>query len=192
MHNSGPNSHVGNGNGTPALPLFRAEAMAARQNNQGDILLIRPFSLLFLSWLGVGITLALLCFLIFGRYAPRTRVMATITSAKQSAFSVSLQDFAGESSQIAPGRQLFVRCTGCSSFVPADVTSVSAASSVTNCSGPDCSQLQKPQSPASSISVSLVLEGTAPARLAVGSRLEIEVSHPSRRLIRWLLDKPEF
>lgn len=189
MHNSGPNSHPENGNGTPALPLFRAEAMAARQSNQGDILLIRPFSLLFLSCLGIGITLALLCFLIFGRYAPRTRVMATITSAKQSAFSVRLQDFAGDSSQIAPGRQIFVRCTGCSSFVPAEVTSVSAASSASNCSGPDCSQ--KPQSPASSISVSLHLEGTAPVRLSVGAQLEIEISRPSRRLIRWLLDKPE-
>ncbi len=188
MHNSGPNSHPENGNGTPALPLFRAEAMAARQSNQGDILLIRPFSLLFLSCLGIGITLALLCFLIFGRYAPRTRVMATITSAKQSAFSMRLQDFAGDSSQIAPGRQIFVRCTGCSSFVPAEVTSISTASSARNCSGPDCSAKQLP---ATSISVSLHFEGTAPAPLAVGSRLEIEISRPSRRLIRWLLDKPE-
>lgn len=188
MHNSGPNSHPENGNGTPALPLFRAEAMAARQSNQGDILLIRPFSLLFLSCLGIGITLALLCFLIFGRYAPRTRVMATITSAKQSAFSVRLQDFAGDSSQIAPGRQIFVRCTGCSSFVPAEVTSISAASSASNCSDPDCSAKKLP---APSISVSLHLEGTAPVRLGVGARLEIEISRPSRRLIRWLLDKPE-
>src|SRR6266852_6922931 len=60
---------------TKPLPLFRPEALAAQQQKfYGQIVLIRPFSLVFLGWLGVAIAVATLVFLVLGSYTEKARV----------------------------------------------------------------------------------------------------------------------
>jgi hypothetical protein len=57
------------------LPLFRAEALAAQQQKfYGEILLLRPFSLTLLVWLGIGISAAVLGFLLLGTYTEKAHI----------------------------------------------------------------------------------------------------------------------
>ena len=57
------------------LPLFRPEAIAALQQKfYGEIILVRPFSLMLLCWFALGITAAVLGFLFLGQYTERARV----------------------------------------------------------------------------------------------------------------------
>src|SRR3954469_12096380 len=66
----------------PPLPLFRPEAIAALQQKfYGEIILIRPFSLMLLCWFALGITAAVLGFLFLGQYTERARVPGIITTA---------------------------------------------------------------------------------------------------------------
>src|SRR6516164_4819152 len=92
------------------LPLFRAEALAARQYKfYGEILLIRPLSLTLLIWLGIGISAAVLGFLLLGTYAEKAYV---------SGFSLR-----GEADLFIPaqmvkflrlGQSIQIRCRSCS------------------------------------------------------------------------------
>src|SRR5215472_7544483 len=61
------------------LPLFRAEALAAQQHKfYGEILLIRPLSLTLLIWLGIGISAAVLGFLLLGTYTEKAHVSGVL------------------------------------------------------------------------------------------------------------------
>jgi hypothetical protein len=62
------------------LPLFRREALAAQDRTHGEILLIRPFSLMFFTWLLLGIAAAGIGFLVAGHYDETARVSASLTS----------------------------------------------------------------------------------------------------------------
>src|SRR5947199_8974239 len=67
------------------LPLFRPEAIAALQQKfYGEIILIRPFSLMLLCWFALGITAAVLGFLFLGQYTERARVPGVITATAAS------------------------------------------------------------------------------------------------------------
>src|SRR5215467_16350299 len=62
------------------LPLFRPEAIAALQQKfYGEIILIRPFSLMLLCWFALGISAAVLGFLFLGQYTERARVPGVMT-----------------------------------------------------------------------------------------------------------------
>jgi hypothetical protein len=48
----------------PPLPLFRPEVIAAQERQYGDVLRIRPFSVLFFAWLiTVATAVALISFI---------------------------------------------------------------------------------------------------------------------------------
>ena len=62
------------------LPLFRPEALAAREKLQGEILSIRPFSLpAFLGLVG-GVVTCARGFLLFSQYEPSATVSGAISS----------------------------------------------------------------------------------------------------------------
>jgi len=103
------------------LPLFRPEAIAALQQKfYGEIILIRPFSLMLLCWFALGITVAVLGFLFLGQYTERARVPGVITISRVSGMSAGAPQMAAE--LYVPGRwigrlhaggRLFLRGDSC-------------------------------------------------------------------------------
>ena len=82
MERSSVESHSDHGE---PLPLFRPEAIAALQQKfYGEIILVRPFSLMLLCWFALGITAAVLGFLFLGQYTERARVPGVITASAVS------------------------------------------------------------------------------------------------------------
>jgi hypothetical protein len=71
------------------LPLFRPEALAAQETMHGDVLRIRPLSLVFFLSLAAALGAALLIYLITGRYH-KTAVVADSLSQTNSAQSMAL------------------------------------------------------------------------------------------------------
>ena len=69
-------------NPSEPLPLFRPEAIAALQQKfYGEIILVRPFSLMLLCWFALGITAAVMGFLLLGQYTERARVPGVIAAS---------------------------------------------------------------------------------------------------------------
>src|SRR5579864_8892022 len=112
----------GHRNDSEPLPLFRPEAIAALQQKfYGEIILVRPFSLMLLCWFALGITAAVLGFLFLGQYTERARVPGII-----SASSLSNQGSIGTGTaaefyvpaslrdRLHVGAQLTLRCDSCS------------------------------------------------------------------------------
>jgi hypothetical protein len=109
-------------NHSEPLPLFRPEAIAALQQKfYGEIILVRPFSLMLLCWFALGITAAILGFLFLGQYTERARVPGVITA---SGVSYSGASGAGTQAELyLPGNlldrlhvgtHLTLRCDSCS------------------------------------------------------------------------------
>lgn len=48
----------------PILPLFRPEAMAEQERMHGDVLRIRPLSLVFFAWLAAAAAAGMLIYLL--------------------------------------------------------------------------------------------------------------------------------
>lgn len=118
------------------LPLFRPEALAAQQQKfYGEILLIRPLSLTLFAWLGVGLTAAVVAFLLLGHYTERIHVSGIILSSQStnSATSTSseadLYVPAGAMKFVHAGETVFLRTSGNTQSrpAPAVVTEVSKA-----------------------------------------------------------------
>src|SRR5258708_32012451 len=109
-------------NGIKPLPLFRPEALAAQQHKfYGQIVLIRPFSLLFLGWLGFAIAASAMAFIFLGHYTEKARVPGILLAGRHSATSAatlpSTADFYVPSRWMAklhPGDMISLRCQTCS------------------------------------------------------------------------------
>jgi len=104
-------------NPSEPLPLFRPEAIAALQQKfYGEIILVRPFSLMLLCWFALGITAAVLGFLFLGQYTERARVPGLVSAS-------SLSDPVGSGAEfyvpgnlrdrLHVGSQLTLRCDLC-------------------------------------------------------------------------------
>src|SRR5215472_12237332 len=90
-------------NHSEPLPLFCPEAIAALQQKfYGEIILIRPFSLMLLCWFALGITAAVLGFLFLGQYTERARVPGVMTINRVSGMSAGAPQMAAE--LYVPGR----------------------------------------------------------------------------------------
>jgi hypothetical protein len=109
-------------NSVKPLPLFRPEALAAvQQKFHGEIILVRPFSLMLLGWFGVGITAAVLGFLLLGQYTERVRVPGTLTKSHAADSGASSSNLTAEFyvpvawiGQLHRGSKLSLRCEFCS------------------------------------------------------------------------------
>jgi hypothetical protein len=71
---------------TPAqpLPLFRPEALAAQETIHGEVLRIRPLSLVFFLWLGAALGAAALIYLLAGHNSEKTRQSLLHTNSARS------------------------------------------------------------------------------------------------------------
>jgi len=163
---------------TAPLPLFRAEALAARQQNaQGEILLIRPFSLVFLCWLGVTVAATALGFLFLGHAPENLRIAGTIASSPepQAVFHVP----ESQRQMFQPGRDLLVRCASCTQPLTGRIISVSHnTSSEMGQSGPT--------RPYSTVTVALPQQ----EQMRPGAGVEAEIQLGRKSLIAWLFEKP--
>ncbi len=98
------------------LPLFRPEAIAALQQKfYGEIILIRPFSLMLLCWFALGITAAVLGFLFLGQYTERARVPGVITVSGVSSPQMAAELYVPGRwiGRLHAGSRLFLRCDSC-------------------------------------------------------------------------------
>ena len=102
-------------NSDEPLPLFRPEAVAAQQQKfYGEIVLIRPFSLLLLSWFAIGITASVAAFLLLGHYTERVHVSGIIASASAENLEASFFVPGRLIGRLHPGNQLTLSCGACS------------------------------------------------------------------------------
>jgi hypothetical protein len=104
-----------------SLPLFRPEAVIAQQQKfYGEIILIRPLSLMLLSWFALGITAAVFGFLFLGHYTERAHVSGVIAAspaANSSAAKIleaSLFVPGRLIERLHPGSQFTLHCETCS------------------------------------------------------------------------------
>lgn len=118
MERSSVESHSNHGE---PLPLFRPEAIAALQQKfYGEIILVRPFSLMLLCWFALGITAAVLGFLFLGQYTDKARVPGIISASSLSSPGVSGTGPGAEFyipgnllDRLHVGAQLALRCDSC-------------------------------------------------------------------------------
>jgi hypothetical protein len=180
-------------NSVEPLPLFRPEALAATQQKfYGEIILIRPFSLILLGWFGAGIAAAVLGFLLLGQYTERAHVPGMIIGhapGLQAEFYVP----GGWVGRLHPGAQVAMHCVTCSpQFLqqPGIVLEVPEA----------------PLSPAELLKMDLGLAGPVykiivslspqPARISqlnpsphAGMRVEADIPLGRKPLIRWFFER---
>ncbi|HWF05658.1 MAG TPA: hypothetical protein VHA06_18375 [Candidatus Angelobacter sp.] len=103
------------------LPLFRPEAVLAQQQKfYGEIVLIRPLSLMLLSWFTLGITAAVFGFLFLGHYTERAHVSGVIAlspaadSPAAKVLEASLFVPGRLIGRLHPGSQFTLHCEACS------------------------------------------------------------------------------
>jgi hypothetical protein len=160
------------------LPLFRAEALAARQQRtQGDILLVRPLSLAFLSWLGVAIAALAIVYLFLGHYTPSQRIEGTVM--RVAGASSSLLEAAFDLPQpkvqtLRQGQGVLIRCTTCIGPLPGTIVGVS--------------QILPDSSNSIHFAISIALPHGQP--LPAGTKVQAEIQLEKKPLIAWLLEKP--
>lgn len=195
-------------NSVEPLPLFRPEALAAQQQKfYGEIILIRPFSLLLLSWFAVGITSAVLGFLLLGHYTERAHVsgvLAVSPAANASASAENLEAFffvpGRLVGQLHPGSQLTLRCAACSAPFSQQTGTVLEVPDAPL--GPaELSQMNLNRSgqiykvPIYRIKVSLPPQAALVSQLNLspqtGMSVEAEIPLGRKPLIRWFFERSE-
>jgi len=108
-------------NGVKPLPLFRPEALEhQQQKSYGQIILIRPLSLVVLTWLAVAIVAAVAGFLAFGHYTEKVHLSGSMLVAHGNAVSSTGANLQAELyvpgrwlSQVQPGTRLSLHCPAC-------------------------------------------------------------------------------
>lgn len=180
------------------LPLFRPEALAARNNFHGEALFIRPFSWVFLCWLAACITAATIGFLLAAHYTPTARVLGKISSTQAIGAAGEQQlkaNFYLEQNRpfrVQAGTRVLLRCSGCSkpSAISGVVTGISTVSP-SDSSG--STNLARP-GPVREVTVALppLNSPLASNGFAPGATLEAEFPLPRRPLIDWLIRRQAF
>ena len=200
-------------NSVEPLPLFRPEALAAQQQKfYGEIILIRPFSLLLLSWFAVGITSAVLGFLLLGHYTERAHVSGVLAVSPAANANGSAKDLEAFFfvpgrliSRLHPGSQLTLRCTDCSA--PFSLQTVTVLEVADTPLGPaELSQLNLNQSgpiykvpvyriPIYRIKVSFPPQAALVSQInsspQTGMSVEAEIPLGRKPLIRWFFERSE-
>jgi hypothetical protein len=196
-------------NGAEPLPLFRPEALAAQQQKfHGEIILIRPFSLMLLGWFAIGISAAILGFFFLGQYTAKAHVPGVmISQTAGSSSSAGLEaDFYVPSSLITrlrPGNQLTFRCEECSAPFAQQVGTVLEVPAAPL--GPDelsrmdlalagaADKTMAYKAPVYKIKVSLPPLAARASQLnpspQMGTRLEADIPLGRKPLIKWFFDR---
>lgn len=161
------------------LPLFRAEALAAQQHKfYGDILLIRPFSLTLLIWLGIGMSAAVLGFLLLGTYTEKAHVSGVLlpktgTGDTQADLFLLPQVV----KFVRPGQSVQIHCQSCSQIeAPNRTGTVEEVSS--SAQGSMCR-------------VRLILARAEDQPFPEGARLEATLPLGRKPLLKWLFERSD-
>lgn len=168
-----------------ALPLFRPEALAERQQKfYGEILLIRPFSLTFFAVLGTAIAAAVLGFLLLGHYTERIHVVGTVgTSEHEAELYVPQPGLA----LVHPGDRIVVRCRACT--LPSNAAQNATITQISSTAiSPEEASTQlhiTTQDAMYKIVVVLSAEAAPPG----GTRVEADLPVRRRPLLQWLFGK---
>jgi len=198
-------------NGVKPLPLFRPEVLAAQQHKfYGQIVLIRPFSLMFLGWIGAAIAACAMAFLVLGRYTEKVRVpgiLAVRSGTTSSDGPPRTGDFYVPirwRALIHPGDRVLLRCQACpdelressgtvQQISSAPLNSVEGATraniSITEPSYKVTVSLTPPaaQTSPTQISQTQVAQVNAPSQTAV--QMEAEIPLGRKPFIQWLFER---
>jgi hypothetical protein len=178
------------------LPLFRAEALAARQKIQGEALFIRPFSPKFFVLLIASLASAVLVFLFMAHFEPRATVSGSLSLVPRRGGNSAQPVMEGVfyirqrlALKVRPGSVIPVRCESSSSasFQPATVTRVESTE------GPrHNASVPEPVISGTTYRITVAVSRlnslpSGRARLQPGTKLEAEFPLERRPLIRWLI-----
>ena len=173
-----------------SLPLFRAEALAARQKIQGEALFIRPFSFVFFLALIVCLAIVSLGFLLLANFQPRVTVSGALAPASghsQSGLEASFNVPQELALNVRPGLIVPIRCQSCgpSGSQSGTVTRVEPLRDAPlNTSSSDAGASGNPYR----ITVAVTPFNPLPdADHWQGAKLEAEFPLQSRPLIHWLI-----
>lgn len=186
---------INNAESSQPLPLFRAEALAAREKLQGEILSIRPFASSEFLVLVAGVFACVLGFLLLAPYAPRATVSGSISSITTNTASA-----AGASSQarfyapgkwmqnIHPGARLTVHWPLSSSRASLSGIVVGVRPAESPVAGAALPHLARPGNLYEvTVAISLNSLPAKADRLRPGAKLEAEFPLERRPLLRWLI-----
>jgi hypothetical protein len=201
MHMPGENQSTrAHHNGVKPLPLFRPEALEhQQQKSYGEIILIRPLSLMLLTWLSLAIVAVALAFLALGHYTEKVRVAGSMVSEPgvpgSSAAGLRAELYVPGRSLpfFAPGRQVVVRCRSCPAQF-AEQTGTVLGISDAPLDPAEVLPAGLPSSgPAYKITVSLPPPVAQIAELSrppqAGMRVEAEIPLGRKPLIRWFFER---
>lgn len=186
--------------GNPS-PLFRPEAVAALQHKfYGEIILVRPFSLMLLCWFALGITAAVLGFLFVGQYTESTHVPGVITvpgpavpDAPQAKLRAEVYVPGRLLSRLHPGAKLSLRCDSCSAQFAQQVGTVLEVSQAPLGPAEIAQANLSMAGPVYKIAVSLPPQAAQIVQLnpssQTGVRVEAEIPLGHQPLIKWFFER---
>jgi len=182
------------------LPLFRAEALAAQQHKfYGEILLIRPLSLTLLIWLGIGISAAVLGFLLLGTYTEKAHVSGVLLPREADSRPTDLRQAdlflpAQTVTFVRLGQSIRIHCRSCSQNEAQTGTATVKTGTVEEISksvlSPDelLAQLNT-ASQGPMYRVRLILPGDEGEPFPEGARLEATLPLGRKPLLNWLFER---
>ena len=187
-------------NGVQPLPLFRPEALAyQQQKSYGEIILIRPLSLVVLTWLAVAIVAASVGFLAFGHYTEKVRLSGSMLVAPSSAVNPVEGNLQAELyvpgrwlREVQPGTRLSLHCQSCPPQFAEQTGTVSGISDAP-LDSPEVSPGSRLPGPKYKVTVSLSpqtaqgLELSHPPQTGLGVEAEIPLGR--KPLIKWFFER---
>jgi hypothetical protein len=186
--------------GNPS-PLFRPEAVAALQQKfYGEIILVRPFSLMLLCWFALGITAAVLGFLFIGQYTETTRVPGVLTVSGPAVPNTPQTRSRAEVyvpgrllGRLHTGTQLSLRCDSCSAQFIHQVGTVLEVPQAPLDPAEIAQANLSMAGPVYKITVSLPPQATQIVQLnpspQTGVRVEAEIPLGRKPLIKWFFER---
>jgi hypothetical protein len=172
---------------TPRAPssLFRQEALDNQEQKlHGDILLIRPFSLAFLAWLGTGLTALAVAVLIWGEYTDQARV-AGVVKASSGRVEASMDVPGRLVAHLHAGTQVPVICSSCPRGYRGTVRGISSVAPGAADTTANCAPAHEPV-----YRVVVTLDSQSGPALSDGSRIEADLPLDRRPLLRWIFSRP--
>jgi hypothetical protein len=176
--------------------LFRPEAIAALQQKfYGEIILIRPFSLMLLCWFALGISAAVLGFLFLGQYTERARVPGVMTVSQVSTSHMAAEIFVPGQwiGRVHAGSQISLRCDSCSPQFGRQIATVLQVAEAPLGQTEIAQRSLELSGPVYKIAVSLP-PATAQVTQAnpspqAGVRVEAEIPLGRKPLIKWFFER---
>jgi hypothetical protein len=188
-------------NGVKPLPLFRPEALAnQQQKSYGEIILIRPLSLVVLTWLAIAIVASSVGFLALGHYTEKVRLSGSMLPAPGSAANSVGANLQAELyvpsrwlRQVQPGTRLSLHCQGCPPQFAEQVGTVSGISDApldpSNSSSAGTTLLERKYK----VTVSLPPQAAQLLELShtpqTGLGVEAEIPLGRKPLIKWFFER---